>query len=590
MSSSSEVNPHDLTLSDLPSDFELRDGPTIDTTDEFPLPSLDLGEECDVDVLFPLEGEPTEEDLPGLDRNKAQEKPPHTEQWVQTPAFSPSHRSKADRANDENYPLPPLPSFELIKRIASEDDDYFEQGLELEDKPKPEPVEVKSIVPPPPPRLDDGLRASSSTEPSSWKADPALGKAAKAGSIDLSQGPKDSPQLTQPGAPMASLKSSLPTVESLQTKKSDSWTHILDEDELEPPQTPIENVSKVESTEPSSELYVRKTGVRKSSQAQAKLRPWVPAAGVALLAVAYFASKPLFAPLEGVLSPSPVLIIATDPKGEVFADDQSLGETPLTISFEQAQARLEIRKQGYRPMAVPPLGERAPHLPVQKFVVPLEASPVALSWEGLPQSATVWWNNEKLSARHKEIAPGRYSVKVKPADSPAVTVPLEIKPGQGTVAVGERVKQELAKQPKMVVGLSLPPKVGAKGLSLSVQGLDSNKDFSQKLTVSSDKKGNLTVPAAGKYKISFAGDESLKSASQTVELASGTSKDVSLALEKQAPKAAPVVVSSGSGSSYQGSGSGSGTGYRPYYPPPVYTGGGGSGGGGGGGRIAPPSF
>ena len=207
-------------------------------------------------------------------------------------------------------------------------------------------------------------------------------------------------------------------------------------------------------------------------------------------------------------------------------------------------------------------------------------SPVKLSWEGVPEGASLWWNGvPKKQQELTEVQPGTYQVKAKPANRPAVTVEVALEPGgPSSFQVGQALQAEFAKQPTMSVGLTLPEKTTAKNLGVTVKSLDEKKPFSETLKVSGDGKASLVVPEAGKYKLSFAGDKTFKPLSQTVELASGSAQDVTLTLAKQPPpKVAPVNTGS-SGGGYQPPV------YRPYRPP-VYR-----PSGGGGGRIAPPSF
>ena len=123
-------------------------------------------------------------------------------------------------------------------------------------------------------------------------------------------------------------------------------------------------------------------------------------------------------------------------------------------------------------------------------------------------------------------------------------------------------------------------KLTAKDLAVAVKGVGKGNSFSSSLRVSHNKKGKLVFPGPGKYKLSFAGNDKYKAVSQTVELAEGASKSVSLSMAKQPPRpvARPAAPTS---PSYQPS--------RPTYRPyrPTYRP---SRPSGGGGRIAPPSF
>ena len=277
------------------------------------------------------------------------------------------------------------------------------------------------------------------------------------------------------------------------------------------------------------------------------------------------------------------MVVASNPQAEVYSGDQLLGATPLALSAElAAKPDLQIRKDGYKPAVIPIKdGEGTGDAPVSKFVPTLEIQPVQLSWDGFPADATLWWNGQKVAHESlKEVLPGEYSVKVKPKSGPSVSTKVTIEAAAGAVPVGNQVAEAFAQQPKAKIALKMPDEKSKAGdLGLTLTRLDKNQPFSSKVTVSSSTTAEVAVPGPGKYKLSFAGNGKFKAASEEIELASGATKEISLALAKQPPK---VVAPS------QPTYRPSTPTYRPTYRPPPrrpY-----SGGGGGGGRIAPPAF
>lgn len=567
MSSSREVDPHDLTLPELPSDIKVKGGPVIDSSEEYPLPSLDfdLGAECDPDFLFPLD-ETTAEDLPVSQLS--------------------SHSSEPITDDYALPDLPELPPFPTLDNepvmVESQDEDYFDvpqegpaqtlNGEAVKMTPSPVDVRTETTTPAPPP--------APTLSPPATVAAPLP---------DLSKPATAPQQLTAPGPPMAWLQPESMEI-PLWAPEIEKATFSTPSTEPEkptslPPAPPAPGPARASGQNP--DLYVRKSKAKANGgEAQgSRLRPWVPAAGIALIAVTYFLSKPFFARTAEPAVVDPVLVVASEPPGEVYADGEALGVTPFAVNSESVVKKLEIRRQGYDALAVPDMSHLSDADVVQKFVAPLVPTPVALSWTGLPAGATVWWNGKKSDPGSlKATAPGKYSVKVQAKGRPSVSVPLEVKPGGKPVQVGKLIEQQLAKQPRLKVSLSTPQKASAKGLAFKVTRMGAEEPFSQTVKVSSDKAGGLTLPASGKYKISFEGDETFKSTSQTVELGSGNEKSVKVTLAKQPPRPQPVATapSSGSSSYYQPSAPA----YQPYYPPAQYSG----GGGGGGGRIRPPSF
>ena len=147
MSSSSDIDPKELTLSELPEDIKLDNGPVIDTSEEFPLPDFGGESEPDPDLLFPAEGEPTTEDvridspLPPLDTSGHAE-----DQDLELPSLD--GVGKRDW-RDEGKPLSEL-SFPSSDIEFSEDDDYFEPRLELVRQPSADPSHLEPQPPLPP--------------------------------------------------------------------------------------------------------------------------------------------------------------------------------------------------------------------------------------------------------------------------------------------------------------------------------------------------------------------------------------------------------------------------------------------------------
>ena len=552
MSSSPDIDPKELTLSEFPVDMKLAGGPVIDTSEEFPLPDFDGESEPDPDLLFPAEGEPTTEDirndspLPRLDTSD-----PSEDLDLELPSLD--DVGKRDW-REEGKPLSEL-SFPSSEIEFSDDDDYFEPRLELVRQPSSDPSHLEPQPPLPPlPGFD----------------------------------PPVAPRAESPAAAKVPTTKNSPPQNEVAPAKAALATPVQGKESTPPPPSPkVAKNSSQDDAKSSGELrkspiakYVRKVKVKRKGSGKRTVRPWVPVAGLVLLGVGYFASQPFMADLEGKEIPTAVMIVASQPKGEVYLGDQSLGETPIALTRAEVASGMEVRREGFETLIVPELGQREDDKPPQKFLLELVPSPVKLSWEGVPEGASLWWNGvPKKQQELTEVQPGTYQVKAKPANRPAVTVEVALEPGgPSSFQVGQALQAEFAKQPTMSVGLTLPEKTTAKNLGVTVKSLDEKKPFSETLKCSGDGKASLVVPEAGKYKLSFAGDKTFKPLSQTVELASGSAQDVTLTLAKQPPpKVAPVNTGS-SGGGYQPPV------YRPYRPP-VYR-----PSGGGGGRIAPPSF
>ena len=552
MSSSPDIDPKELTLPELTDDMKLDGGPVIDTSEEFPLPDFGSDSEVDPDVLFPAEGEPTTEDvrndspLPPLDTGDESE-----DLDLELPSLD--DIGKRDW-RDEGKPLSEL-SFPSSDIEFSDDDDYFEPRLELVRQPSSDPEILEAQPPLPPlPGFDPKPAASREAPP------------------EPPQAPKAEPPIPPPAAPS-------PPPAPVRAKQSEPA-------KAPPPAPPKESQEERTSGELAKSpvaKYVRKVQVKRKGGKKQAVRPWVPVAGLVLLAVGYFASQPFLADLEGKEIPAAVMIVASQPKGEVFLGEQSLGQTPIALTSEEVASGMEVRREGFETLIVPELGQREDSKPPQKFLLELVPSPVKLSWAGIPDGTSLWWNGvAKKQQELTEVQPGTYQVKAKPADRPAVTVEVALAPGgESSFEVGQALQAEFDKQPTMSVGLAVPEKASAKNLGISVKSLDEKKPFTGSIKVSGDGKASLVVPEAGKYKLTFAGDKVFKPASQTVELASGAAQDVTITLAKQPPpKVEPVSSGGTGGGGYQPPV------YRPTYRPTYRP----SGGSGGGGRIAPPSF
>jgi hypothetical protein len=618
MSSKPEAESDDLDLPELPGDIGIKSGPTIDSSDEFPLPSFDLDEikAISPDILFPVDPEPTAEELPaarasvssgpkkGTNQSSASERPsretakPSAQAKPDQTATRPPPRREPEKNHPQFHsrpnievsfqPLDPLPFLKESGKTffppeESLDDDYFEAGLSGD--------ETRFTPPATPNMPTSGRQGQTSTRKSTPNIAPSapvepVKKAVAAGTMASAQ-----PARTEQPERDKQRNESKPGSKKRRGKaaKSTAIDEIFFDDQTESSQetAPGDKVSREEwAEEVPVDQYVRKVKVkRRTGGDKPKVRPWIPVVGVAAIVLGFVASKPLFAKLADVEVSNPVLVVASSPQGEVFLGETSLGLGPIALTAEQAaRTDLEIRKDGFVSIVVTP-GEVSTDGPTKKFMQPFVAEPVALSWDGLPEKSTLLWNGKKVAATDlAAVEPGKYALKVKPADRPAVAVSLSLEPrgkADGPFSVGPVVQAEFAKQPTISVGLSLPEKTSAKDLALTVKSLDGKVAFDSKLKVSSGTESSLVFPAAGKYKIAFAGNETFKAASQTVELSEGGSQDIKLTLAKQPPK--PVVAQptyQPSNNTYQPAPV-----YRPYRPPArPYS------GGGGGGRIAPPAF
>lgn len=621
MSSVPEADPADLSLSNLDPDLDLGRGPTIDSSDEFPLPSFDdLGDTgIAADVLFPLEGEPTAEDVPAAEGPNDQEtvefskdsaeKDSHTEpdskkDEESTPAVAsnPPNDSELGRfavGTDEGLddldldakPVPILPSITFdMEPEESLDADYFEAGLEGNSRGS-----TPSSPPPKAPKAPSPRGGAEPTRQVAASPVASLGtseeQSEKASSADSSVPDFSKPSssgsgLTTPGPPQASLE----TKSSKQTADESSIDEIFFGHAQAPEKSeaktkgPVRREDWVE--EVPVEQYVRRVKVKRRSGRKLKVRPWVPAAGVAVLAAAFLVSTPVFQKMHETELSAPVLVVASNPKGEVYSGDQLLGNTPLALSAEQAaDPDLEVRKNGYvATKVVVAEGVGAGDKPVGKFFPSLQVEPIKLAWSGLPEGSTVWWNGKKVEPSSLgQALPGVYSLKVKPESGPSISTKVTLEPrsgAEGPFSVGAEVSRAFALQPKANIALKLPDeKSQVKALGVTVSSLDKKQPFSSKVQLSSSTPAEVALPGPGKYKLSFSGDETFKPSSQEVELPEGETTDVSLALTKRPPK--PVAPNRPTYRPAQPT-------YRPTYRPPPrrpY-----QGGGGGGGRIAPPAF
>lgn len=583
MSSSQDANSHDLSLPELDDDLNLQSGPRIDSSDEFPLPSFDLDEGISPDILFPIEDLPekTSEELPkpkqkaipditapsldadhfefGLDEYDFGEPkvrkttPLDATQRVTPPAPLKPPPAPAQKAA-------PLPTPTTAKAEASELAEAMARS-QRDSQPPPDfsqKAKRQDLTPPGPPATTFDEIVFDDEPISAPSPKPAVKK------VDVAKAPTREVQQHQPPAPPRPEKAPVPA----------------------PPPPKAKDVSRADrAQEVPVDQFVRQVKVkRKEAPEQPKFRPWVPAVGAALVAVAFFGSKPLFAGMTNSSEPNPVMVVGSFPQGEVFQGETSLGSAPLAITSEQLEAGgLEVRKPGYLPVAVNATAEKQDK--VEKFFTKLSVAPVALSWDGLPKGSVLWWNGQKIApSKLGKVDPGTYKVKVKAPDRPAVSFALNVQPRgseAGPLSVQNRITDALAKQPQLEVSLKMPDdKLTAKDLAVAVKGVGKGNSFSSSLRVSHNKKGKLVFPGPGKYKLSFAGNDKYKAVSQTVELAEGASKSVSLSMAKQPPRpvARPAAPTS---PSYQPS--------RPTYQPyrPTYRP---SRPSGGGGRIAPPSF
>jgi len=579
MSSKPDAETDDLRLSDFSDDIALSSGPRIDSSEEFPLPSFDFDEGVSADVLFPIDEETTVEEMPATSpeatatpEKSPGSKPPSQAPPAKEPPVEKSPVGKKDvtppvsapveqpRFTSEPSievafaPLEPVSVFGHSPFGSSEpaeslDADYFEAGLSKGDSFESRPSPSRK-----PPRGVAGRAARASTSvgapPAAKVGGPQGGTSATSDKgIDeiFFEGP-------EPGA----------------GKRDSSAAGLSREEWAE--ENPVDQ-------------YVRKVKSSRTEKTKPKVRMWVPAAGVAALVLCLVASRPILASIAEVPLAAPALVVASIPQGVVFAGGTSLGQAPLALTDEEAaRTDLEIRKEGFLPVPIPAVDQASETGPVKKFQPSLQPAPVALAWDGIPEGSVIFWNGEKTTAAAlASVQPGTYQLKVKPADRPTAIVKLAIEPrgsDAGPFPVGQAVQQEFAKQPSVSVGLALAdPKLKADGLTLSVKSLDPKRPYTTKLKASSAAKTSVVLPASGQYKISFAGNDTYKAASQTVDLAKGASTDVSLKLAKQPPR--PVARPQSQSPSYRPARPT----YRPSYRPPSrpYS-------GGGGGSIAPPAF
>jgi hypothetical protein len=565
MSPTPEADPKDLSLTDYSvEELDVAEGPTLDSSDEFPLPSFDLDDGVDADVLFPLEerdaaekdeevGEATREDEPVVtDKNREMSAMRSNVAKKRYPALPTVSLSDQDLSDYSSHNYPDDEPFSSSRRRASSrldfpddtlDADYFEEGLDDDEKYRPTK-----------PKRAFNTEAVSETRVSPPEAPVERPSTLEETSAEVS------PTLAPVPAPATSATSEPGSPDSLGKSQG--------------------------AREPSPEKSGRSMKLKRHADKKVFVRPWLPAAGVVLLAGAFFATPPLFENMHRMRVVTPARVVASQPQGEVFLGEESLGQAPVSLTQAQAQEEVTIRKEGYVALSVPPL-QKAPEGPVDKFVQPLTPAPVSLSWSGLPEGSAVFWNGQKTDiSKLNQVKPGTYSLKVKLPNRPNVTLPLQVEPrgsGVGPVEVGESVSELFSKQPQLELTLAgTDPKTKAKSLSLNVRSLAEGTDFQSKLSVSSGDKPKVILPAPGKYKVSFAGDSAFKPTSQTVEVAEGGLENVSLKLAKQP---APVQTSEPIRPSYRPE--------RPSYQPtyrPTYRPSGGGGGGGGGGRIRPPAF
>lgn len=622
--SASNLNPDDLELPDLPDTIRKTEGLVIDSSDEFPLPSFEFDDDlAGADILFPEGAEPTQEDRRAA--GGAQKSTPNLSlPDVELPKFAPSPPSPSV------VELPPFPPEE-----RSLDEDYFEAGLTEETKSKSSEPAGSPAKPEDKPADSTATRAVTQEQaaaqdiqakgpnPPSPAAPPApaVGQAHKISlpSVtlepdrpDFSKVPTQRQEWTQPGPPEAfkprevtenvpppppggTLPKATPaSANELFYEAKATKPQTIESPPVAPPPPPsealLEQASKPEEDIPVDQ-YVRKVKIRRVDDDDKKrFRVWLPAMGLALLVAAYFTSTPLFDKMLAVPHDNPVLVVSSEPEGQVYAGEELLGDAPLSLNAEMAaRSDIEIRKPGYETLPIPPYQKKEGETDkIHSYFKPLKAKPVSLSWAGLPEGSVVWWNGKQTPlANLTKAAPGLYTVKVKAKGRPAVSTKLDLKSGSDNAfAAGAQVQAALDKQPTQSIRLKAPDKkTTGKALSYLVESAG-GEAFSEKVKSKAGDSASVVLPAAGKYKVSFEGNDDFKSVSKTFEVKAGESGKLEIALVKQPPAATAPAQGSSSGSYSQPQ-----TYHQPTYsPPPRYYPSGGGSGGGSGGRIAPPAF
>ncbi len=351
-----------------------------------------------------------------------------------------------------------------------------------------------------------------------------------------------------------------------------------------PPSPPIPEVPAVQV--PPDPAPSEPAPIRKRSRAL----PWLLAAGVVAVAVAFAVPPSAFAPPP--LAEAPIkFMLVSQPEAEVFQGETSLGTTPLLLEPSQVGEGLTLRKAGFQnenfQLDMAPSQNR-----IEKYKVVLDVAAVPLEWSGLPEGSGLAWQGKPAAVKDLATAmPGTYSLKVSPPKRPAVTLSLAIPaPGDPSVSgpykVGEQVAEALSKQPALSMTLkSGKGKAPKQPLTVTVEQTAGGK-FQTTTPLQAKSPSDLVLPGPGTYRVKVAATKTHKALQQTVTVKESDRKVLELALTPIPPKVAKAAPRPSTGG-------GGGGGYVPppvYYPPPVYSGGGGGGGGGGGASIAPPSF
>jgi hypothetical protein len=323
---------------------------------------------------------------------------------------------------------------------------------------------------------------------------------------------------------------------------------------------------------------------------KAKIRPWVLAAGAALIVGALAVPESAFsgAPVAGT---PPSFVLTSEPKAEVYRGDQRLGLTPLLLEASLVgEEGLTLQATGFEEQKFVLSGPVSDSV-IEKHRVVLAEAPIRLDWSGMPAGSKLTWQGKPTTVEALTTAlPGTYSLAVTPPDRPSVAIQVVVpKHGVGGLSVGKQLEQALAKQPALSVTLKAGKGKTAKvPLTVTISQSDKGKKFSKTASLDGKKSSKLILPGAGTYLVKVPASATHQAFSKKLTVKEGGSQNLEIALTPVPPKVASVSAPS------SGSGGGGGGAYYPepvyYSPPPAYYGGGGGGGGSGGASIAPPSF
>lgn len=211
---------------------------------------------------------------------------------------------------------------------------------------------------------------------------------------------------------------------------------------------------------------------------------------VGLLCGAILATGWHFAVQAVKVDPSPaVVVLVTDPPGEVQAGDAVLGETPMKITDELP--RVNVVKEGYYPLLVKLKFEPNKVVRMEQKLEPIVGE---VDLQGVPLTAKISLNGGEPKAlkdltHHWPV--GKYEVAVQVPYQEPIEFSVEIVEGK-TTKVGQLVKDAMASRPQLILSV---PSVQNYTVTLIPAGGGPAKE------ASGTGKVHVELDAPGKYEL-----------------------------------------------------------------------------------------